>query len=68
MKLSSLRPNSRRALLGFAVTATLAFSLQYGSAVLRWAGGDSLDFVGHLISGFRDFTLNLLDPTYPRCF
>ena len=68
MKLSSLSPNSRRASAGFALTAALACSLQYRSAVLRWASGDPLDFVGHLISGFRDFTLNPLDPTYPRCF
>ena len=68
MKVPSLSPNTRRALASLAVTATLAFSLQYGSAVLRWAGGDPLDFVGHLISGFRDFTLKPLDPAYPRCF
>ena len=68
MKLSSFSPNSRRALAGFALTAVLACSLQYGSAVLSWASGDPLDFVGHLISGFRDFTLNPLDPAYPRCF
>ena len=68
MKVSSLSPSSRRVLAGFALTAALVCSLQYGSAVLRWASGDPLDFVGHLISGFRAFTLNPLDPAYPRYF
>ena len=68
MKVPSLSPNTRRALASLALTVMLACGLQYGSAVLRWASGDPLDFVGHLISGIRDFTLNPLDPTYPRCF
>ena len=68
MKLSSFSPNTRRALATFVLTAVLVCGLQYGSAVVRWAGGDPLDFVGHLISGIRDFTLNPLGPAYPRCF
>jgi hypothetical protein len=31
-------------------------------------GGASLEFVGHLISGFHDLSLERLDPTYPHCF
>ena len=68
MKLSPLSPNTRRALASLVLTAVLACGLQYGSAVLRWASGDPLDFVGHLINGLRDVTLNPLDPAYPRCF
>ena len=68
MNLPSLSPSSRRALFGFALTVVLACGLQYGSAVLRWASGAPLDFVGHLINGLRDVTLNPLDPAYPRCF
>ena len=31
-------------------------------------GGASLEFVGHLISGFQDLSLEGLVPTYPPCF
>ena len=31
-------------------------------------GGASLEFVGHLISGFHDLYLERLDATYPHCF
>ena len=56
MKRSSLSPNARRALASLVLTVVLACGLQYGSAVLRWTSGDPLDFVGHLISGFRELT------------
>jgi hypothetical protein len=28
----------------------------------------SLEFVGHLIGGFHNFSLDRLDPTHPHCF
>ena len=39
-----------------------------GDCSKRTQGGASLDFVGHLISGFHDLSLERLDPTYPHCF
>jgi hypothetical protein len=39
----------------------------YISALAR-AGDASLEFVGHLIGGFHNFTLDRLAPTYPHCF
>ena len=55
-------------LISLAIAIPLKTGLVWGRSGFARASGASLDFVGHLISGFRDFTLNPLDPAYPRCF
>ncbi|ADV83712.1 hypothetical protein [Terriglobus saanensis] len=57
----------------FLLTALLILALSVagangGFSLLVRGGGAVLEFVGHLISGFHDFSLDRLDPTYPRCF
>ena len=42
--------------------------LSGGCSTLARSGDASLEFVGHLISGFHDPSLERLDPTHPRCF
>lgn len=55
-------------LISLAIAIPLSTGLVCGRSGLSRAGDASLNFVGHLVSGFRDFTLNSLDPAYPRCF
>jgi hypothetical protein len=45
-----------------------AVGLSGDISALAWAGDASLEFVGHLIGGFHNFTLDRLAPTYPHCF
>ena len=39
-----------------------------GIPLLARASESSLEFVGNLISGVHNISLDRLDPTYPRCF
>jgi hypothetical protein len=39
-----------------------------GTSLIARAGDASLEFVGNLIAGFHNISLDRLDPTYPRCF
>ena len=55
-------------LISLAIALPLSTALVWGRSGLVRAGDASLDFVGHLINGFHDFTLDPFDPTYPRCF
>ena len=48
-------------------TSLIVAGLSGGCSTLT-QGGASLEFVGHLISGFHDLYLERLDPTYPHCF
>lgn len=52
-------------LISLAIAIPLSTGLVWGRSGLARAGDASLDFVGHLISGLQDFTLNPLDPAYP---
>jgi hypothetical protein len=45
-----------------------AVGLSGDISALARAGDASLEFVGHLIGGFHNFTLDRLAPTYPHCF
>ena len=67
MQFSIVRPHSRLALTTLAATVLLGAGLHYWPFILSWAGGASLDFVGHLTSRLHAFTLDPLVPTYPRC-
>ena len=66
-------PSIAHARRHWIVAAVIAASLivtglSGGCSTLTRAGGASLEFVGHLISGLHDFSLERLDPTYPHCF
>ena len=49
-------------------TSLIVAGLSGGCSTLARAGGAPLEFVGHLISGFHEPSLERLDPTYPHCF
>ncbi len=51
------------------ITGSLTVAdLSGGCSTLTRAGGASLEFVGHLISGLHDLSVERLDPMYPHCF
>jgi hypothetical protein len=55
-------------LTALLVLALSVFGMSGGFSLLVRGGDAVLEFVGHLISGFHHFSLDRLDPTYPRCF
>ncbi len=68
MRFSIAHPRSQRMLASLGAAVLLGVGLMYGPCNLAWACDASLDFVGHLISGLYDISLNRLDPTCPQCF
>lgn len=50
------------------VLKTFAIGVSGGISALARAGEVPLEFVGNLISGFHNLSLDRLDPTYNRCF
>ena len=51
------------------ITASLIVAgLSGGCSTLTRAGCDRLEFIGHLISGLHDLSVERLDPMYPHCF
>ena len=64
-----VRSRRTRAFILPIVLVILAVGFSGGFSALARAGDASLAFVGHLISGLHDgFSLDRLDPTFPRCF
>ncbi len=65
----SIARSHRSWILALPLVLTVgAIGLPGGISALARAGDASLEFVGHLIGGFHNFTLDRLDPTYPHCF
>lgn len=68
MHLSIAIPRKQFLLTALLILALSVFGVNGGFSLLVRGGDAVLEFVGHLISGFHDFSLDRLDPTYPRCF
>lgn len=68
MHLSIAIPRKQFLLRALLILALSVFGVSGGFSLLVRGGDAILEFVGHLISGFHGFSLDRLDPTYPRCF
>jgi hypothetical protein len=66
--LSIASPRQQLLPTALLVLALSVFGMSGGFYLLVRGGDAVLEFVGHLISGFHYFSLDRLDPTYPRCF
>lgn len=65
----SIAHPGRNWIVAVVITASLIVAgLSGDCSTLTRAGDASLEFVGRLISGFHDLSLERLDPTYPHCF
>jgi hypothetical protein len=65
---SIVSPRQQLLLTALLILALSIFGMSGGFSLLVRGGDAVLEFVGHLISGFHHFSLDRLDPTYPRCF
>ena len=65
---SIAHPSRSWVVAALITTSHIGAGLSGGCSTLTRAGGDSLEFVGHLISGRHDLSVERLDPMYPHCF